>query len=687
MADTSNDNPFYQVSTLPFQAPRFDRIQVSDYEPAIIDGIRQKRDEVERIATNPETPTFQNTYVALEQSGELLERVMSVFGAMTSANTSEELQRIDEAQSPKLAALNDAIMLDGTLFSRLQAVYDQRDALDLSAEDRRLIDIVHQQFVLAGAMLSEQDKERLKALNQESATLTTQFTNKLLAAMKSGGLVISDRDQLEGLSDAELDIAAQAARERNLEGQWLLALLNTTQQPVLISLSNRATRKDLFDASWTRAEKGDANDTRTLIKRLAKIRAEQAHLLGYPNYAAWRLQSQMAKTPEAALAFMRQIAPAATARARREAADIQAVIEQQGGDFALEAWDWPFYAEQVRKARYDLDESQIKPYFELDNVLWNGVFHAATLLYGIRFEARPDLPVYHPDVRAYEVFDQDGQSLALFYADFFARDNKGGGAWMGNFVNQSKLLGTRPVVYNVCNFSKPAVGQPALLSWDDVITLFHEFGHALHGIFANQMYATLSGTSTPSDFVEFPSQFNEYWADYPAVFTHYAKHYQTGEPMPQALIDKIEKASRFNKGYDMTELLAAALLDIRWHLLNADQPEQDVAAFETAALEQEQVYLRYVPPRYRSSYFMHIWGNSYGAGYYAYLWTQMLSDDGFEWFKEHGGLTRENGQRFRDMILSRGNSEDLEQLYRTWRGKEPSIEPMLVNRGLKEGLE
>nr|WP_019367010.1 peptidyl-dipeptidase Dcp [Pseudomonas luteola] len=676
-------NPFFQVSALPFQAPRFDLIKESDFEPAITEGIRQKLAEIEQIANNPEPPTFENTYVALEKAGALLDRVMTVFSALTGANTSDTLQRINEEQSPKLAALGDAITLNSTLFDRLQAVYDQRETLDLTPEDKRLIEITHQHFVLAGARLSETDKAQLKSLNQEAATLNTQFVNRLLAAAKNGALVVSNKNQLEGLSEPELKAAEQAAQDRHLDQQWLLTLQNTTQQPWLASLANRDTRKALFDASWNRAERGDANDTRSLIARLAKVRAEQARLLGFPDYATWKLQDQMAKKPEAALGFMRDIAPAATARAKREAADIQAVIDKQGGGFKLQAWDWPYYAEQVRKARYDLDESQIRPYFELNNVLQNGVFYAAQALYGITFKERTDIPVYQSDVKVYEVFDKDGSSMALFYTDFFARDNKSGGAWMGNFVDQSRLLGTKPVVYNVCNFTKPAPGQPALLSWDDVITLFHEFGHALHGMFADQMYASISGANTPSDFVEFPSQINEHWAEDPKVFANYAKHYATGKPMPAELVEKIKTASRFNKGYDMTELLAAALLDMHWHMIAAEAPQQDVDAFEKAALEKDRINLSYVPPRYRSSYFMHIWGNGYAAGYYAYLWTQMLADDGFEWFREHGGLTLENGQRFRDMVLSRGNSTDLEQVYRDWRGHEPDIEPMLINRGLK----
>ncbi|WP_447883885.1 peptidyl-dipeptidase Dcp [Serratia fonticola] len=682
--DKQGENPFFAASQLPFQAPRFDVISESDYAPAIAAGIQQKLAEVEKIANNPAEPTFDNTFVALEKSGALLTRTMNVFGAMTSANTSDALQKLDEETSPKLAALDDAIMLNSKLFARIKAIYDRRDSLNLDAESLRLVEVTYKNYVLAGANLSDADKIQLKALNQEAATLSTQFTNKLLAASKNGALAITDKTLLAGLSEGELAAAAQAASERKLDKQWLLVLQNTTQQPDLQNLQDRDTRQKLFEASINRAEKNDANDTRQTLARLAKVRAEQAKLLGFPNYAAWKLQNQMAKTPDAALAFMRNIVPAATARAEREAKDIQAVIDRQNGGFKLAAWDWQFYAEQVRKEKYDLDESQIKPYFEMNNVLHNGVFYAANLLYGISFKERKDIPVYHPDVRVYEVFDKDGQSLALFYTDFFKRDNKGGGAWMSNFVEQSKLNGTKPVIYNVSNFTKPAAGQPALLSYDDVITMFHEFGHALHGMFADQQYPSLSGTNTARDFVEFPSQFNEHWVSDPQVFAHFAKHYQTGEAMPQVLVDKINKADKFNKGYAMTELLAAALLDMHWHMLGADQPQQDVDKFEAASLRQDKIDLSYVPPRYRSSYFQHIWGNGYAAGYYAYLWTEMLADDAFQWFSDNGGLTAENGQRFREQVLSQGNSQDLEKLYVRWRGQEPSIEPMLINRGLKD---
>jgi len=685
-------NPFAAQSTLPFHAPDFSRIKDADFAPAFDEGMRQQRAEVRKIADNPAAPTFENTFVALEKSGRMLSRVNMTFNALSSANTDDTLQKTQEDVAPKLAAHADAIYLDPKLFKRIETIYDKRDTLKLDPESHRLVEWYYLDFVHHGARLSESDKAKLKDLNKEESTLTAGFITKLLAGTKAGGLVVDDKAKLAGLSDAEIDAAAQAAKDRKLDGKWVIPLQNTTQQPSLQSLTDRSVREQLFDASWTRTEKGDANDTRDTIARLAQVRAQQARLLGYDSYAAWKLEDQMAKTPATALKFLDDLVPSATARARSEAADIQAQIDKDGGQpghsrFKLEPWDWQLYAEQVRKAKYDLDESQIKPYFELDDVLQNGVFYAAHQLYGISFKERKDLPVYQPDVRVFEVTDADGKPLALFYADYFKRDNKSGGAWMDNLVGQSKLLGTKPVIYNVANFTKPAAGQPALLSFDDVTTVFHEFGHALHGMFADEQYPSLSGANTARDFVEFPSQFNEHWALEPTVFAHYAKHYKTGEPMPQALVDKIKKSATFNKGYDMTEAISAALLDMSWHTLPADSPKQDVDAFEAAALKKNGTDLSYVPPRYRSSYFMHIWGNGYAAGYYAYSWTQMLADDGYEWFKEHGGLTRANGDRFRKMVLSRGNTQDLATMYRNWRGHDPDIKPMLRDRGLAGGDE
>ena len=675
-------NPFYAPSTLPFHAPPFDKIKDEDYQPAIEAGMAEELSEIQAIADNPAPPTFENTLVAMEKTGRLLQRVRAAFGAVTGANTNPLLQKVRTEEAPKQAAHHDAIYLNAKLFARVAAVYQQRATLKLDGESLRLLEVTYDNFVRSGANLSEADKTELKKLNEEISTLSNRFSTKLLAATKDSAYVTTDKGALAGLSDAQIAAAAHAAESRKQEG-YVLPLQNTTQQPELGSVSVRATREALFEKSWNRAERGDANDTRDDIAHLAQLRARRAQLLGYPNHAAWKLGDQMAKTPEAALKFMDALVPGATAKAASEAKDIQDVIDAQKGGFALQPWDWDFYSEQVRKAKYDLDESAVKPYFELNNVLENGVFYAASQLYGITFHERKDIPVYQPDVRVFEVSNADGKPLALFYCDYFKRDNKQGGAWMGSFVEQSKLIGTLPVVYNVANFPKPAPGEPALISFTDVTTLFHEFGHALHGMFSDTEYPSLSGTATARDFVEFPSQFNEHWALYPSVFAHYAKHYRTGAPMPADLVAKIKNASRFNQGYKLTELVAAAQLDMQWHTLPASTPLQQPDAFEKQALEKTHLLLSAVPPRYRSSYFSHIWGSGYSAGYYAYLWSEMLDDDAYEWFEEHGGLTRANGERFRAMVLSRGNTEELAKMYAAWRGKDPSVEPMMKYRSLQ----
>lgn len=677
-----DNNPFLSVSLLPYQAPRFDLISDSYYRPAFDEGVRRQREEISAIVNNPAPADFTNTLVALEQSGQLLARVTSVFFAMAGADTNPIIQELDEQFSAELAELGNNIWLNEALFERVKQVWQQRDSLSLDAESMRLLEVTWQRFTLAGATLAEEQKTVLRALNTEAATLQSQFQQRLLGAVKSGGLVVDYAHQLEGLSEDEISAAAEAAQEKGLNDRWLLALLNTTQQPALLSLQDRQTRENLFAAGWTRNQKGDANDTRELVLRLAEIRARKAQLLGTADYASWSMADQMARTPEQAFAFMRRIAPAARARAEQELADIQQVVDNEGGDFQAAAWDWLYYGEQVRRAKFSIDEAQLKPYFALDRVLRDGVFWAASQLFGIRFVERFDIPVYHPDVQVWEIFDANGEGIALFYGDFFARDSKSGGAWMGVFVEQSTLRAQHPVIYNVCNYQKPKAGHSALLSWDEVITLFHEFGHTLHGLFASQRYASLSGTNTPRDFVEFPSQIFEHWASEPQVFAHYARHHQTGEAMPEALRDSMFRAAKFNKGYDMSELLAAALLDMHWHSVSTETLPQDVDTFEATALQAENMDLFAVPPRYRSSYFSHIFGGGYAAGYYAYLWTQMLADDGYQWFVEQGGLTRENGQRFREAILSRGNSTDLAELYRQWRGHDPKIEPMLENRGL-----
>ena len=676
-------NPFYAPSTLPFQAPPFDKIKDSDYQPAIDAGMAEQLKEAEAIANNAAPPSFENTVVALEKSGRLLDRVMEVFNCVTGANTDDALQNVQAYEAPRLAATRDAVYLNPKLFARIKAVYDKRAGLHLDPESLRLVEWDYQEFVHAGANLSPADQEKLKKLNAEDSTLENAFQTKLLAAAKAGAYSTDNAAALAGLSPGQLAAAAQKAQDLKQKG-WVLPLQNTTQQPELADLTDRGTRQAIFEDSWNRAERGGDNDTRATIARLAELRAQKAALLGFPNYAAWTLTDQMAKTPQAAIDFVNALVPASTARAAEEAKDIQALIDKQNGGFKLKPWDWEFYSEQVRKARYDLDESEIKPYFELNNVLQNGVFYAAHQLYGISFKERHDLPVYQPDVRVFEVFDADGKPLAMFYCDYFKRDNKNGGAWMDNMVTQSKLLGALPVVYNVANFQKPAPGEPALLSFDDVTTMFHEFGHGLHGIFGNTVYPSLSGAQTARDFVEFPSQFNEHWASYPAVFAHYARHYKTGAAMPADLVAKIKKSRTFNQGYALTELLAAAMLDLDWHTLPADTPLEDPDTFEKQALEKTHLSSDYVPTRYRSSYFLHIWANGYAAGYYAYLWTEMLDDAAYQWFEDHGGLTRANGDRLRKMVLSRGNTQDLEQMYDDWLGGKPTIDPMLKNRGLKD---
>ena len=681
----SPQNPFYLPSSLPFHAPPFDKIKDEDYQPAIEAGMSQKLAEIQSIADNPAPPTFENTLVAMEKAGELLDRASNVFSGVVGANTNPFLEKVQADEAPKFAAFNDAIYLNSKLFARVSAIYKQREALHLDPESLRLLQVTYDEFVRSGANLSDNDKAELKKLNEQIATLSNDFRSKVLEATKNGAYTTSDKNELRGLSDAQIAAAAKAAEGRKLQG-YLIPLQNTTQQPDLALLTVRSTRQALYEKSWNRSERGDTNDTRDIVAHLAQLRARRAQLLGYPNHAAWVLGEEMAKTPEAALKFMDALVPPSTAKAVREAADIQSLIDAQKGNFTLQAWDWEFYSDQVRKAKYDLNDAEVKPYFELNNVLENGVFYAATQLYGITFRERKDIPVYQPEVRVFEVFDADGSSMALFYADYFKRDNKNGGAWMSNFVTESTLLGNRPVVFNVANFPKPAPGEPALITFDDVRTMFHEFGHALNGIFANTVYPSLSGANTARDFVEFPSQFNEHWALYPAVLNHYARHHKTGAPIPLELVAKIRKSTTFNQGYELTELLAAAELDMQWHMLPASAPLQEVDTFQQQALEKTHLLIDAVPPRYRSTYFNHIWSGGvrgYSAGYYAYLWAEMLDDDAFQWFEDNGGLTRANGDRFRQMILSRGNTEDLQKMYEAWRGQPASVQPMMKYRGLQ----
>jgi peptidyl-dipeptidase Dcp len=677
-------NPFAKSSTLPFEAPDFSKIKDSDYLPAMLAGMAQQKREVAAIANDPSPATFNNTLVALDRSGALLERAQLAFSAVNGANTNDTLQATDTKTAPLLAQHRDFIYLNPKLFSRVQHLYDHRAELNLNPEQARLLQVQYDQFVKAGAKLSPEKQAELKKLNTQISNLETKFSQTLLAAAKAGALYVTDKAALAGLSDDEIAAAEQAAKDRKV-GSYVLPLQNTTQQPSLESLTNRATREALYNASVTRASKGDKNDTRALISEIAQLRAQKAGLLGFPNWAAYTLTDQMAKTPEAAMGFINRLQPATTAKEKAEYADIQALVNAQGGGLQAKPWDWNFYAEQIRKQRYAIDSDQLKQYFEFNKVLEDGVFYAANQLYGLTFKERKDLPTWNPDMRVFQVNDQDGKELALFYIDPWKRDNKNGGAWMSNLVNQSYLRGTKPVVFNVENFTKPAPGKPMLITFDDVTTMFHEFGHALHGMFAAQTYPTLSGTNVARDFVEFPSQFNENWALDPKVLPHYAVHYQTGQPIPQDLIDKIKRARTFNQGYELGEAITAAKMDLDWHSLAPDAPRQDADKFQAESLAKSGFDVADVPPRYYSPYFLHIWSNGYSAGYYAYAWTEMLDHDAFAWFQQHGGLTRANGQRFRDMVLSRGNTIDYAEMYRAFAGRDPSVEPMLEFRGLGNG--
>ncbi len=672
-----SSNPFMKKSKLQYETPEFDKIKNEHFKPAFEFGLKQHDAEILKIANNSEAATFENTIVALEKSGEVLKRTVITFSNLTSANTNPTLQALDEEYAPIFAAHSDKMFLNENLYKRIKSITEN----DLDSESKRLVQFYKQNFEIAGANLSSADKEKLKQVNQELASLATQYSNKLLEARKQGGVFFSDAKELDGLSADEISAAASDAKTAGQPGKYLLALQNTTQQPLLQNLTNRVTREKLFKASWQRAEKGDANDTRKTIEKLAKLRLKKAQILGKKSFAEWKLQDQMAKNPEAAVKLMNQIATPAVETAGREAKDIQDLIDQQKGGFKVEPWDWNFYAEQVRKAKFDLDENQIKPYFEITTVLEKGVFFAAEKFYGLTFKKRTDLPVYHPDVVTYEVFDHDGKSIAIYYLDFYTRDSKSGGAWMSNYVEQSYLLGTKPVIVNCYNYQKPAPGKPSLISYDDVSTIFHEFGHSIHGMFASQKYPSLSGTSVPRDFVEFPSQINEHWALDPVVLKNYALHYETKQPIPQALVDKIKKASTFNQGYMTTELVSAAALDMDWHSVTNEGQLLPVLDFEKQSLNNHGFTLATVPPRYHTPYFAHIWGGGYSAGYYAYLWSETLDNDAWEWIKNNGGLTRENGDRFRKYILSVGNSVDLNQAFRDFTGHDPDIKPLLRNRG------
>lgn len=676
-------NPFLAASTLAYGLPAFDKIKNEHYAPAFSEGMRQHTAEINGIADNSAKPTFDNTIVAMERAGQTLKRVSTVFFSMSGANTNPTIEALSRELAPKLAAHRDAITLNAKLFQRINEVYEQRAQLALDPESRRLLERYYTDFVRAGAKLSDADKVKLKSLNSQLASLGTTFSQNVLKETNASAVLVDTKAELKGLSDNEIASAASAAKARGLEGKYLIPLMNTTGQPYEANLVNRAIRKRLYDASIERGNHGGEFDNRQVAIDLAKLRAERAQLLGYPNHAAYQLEDETAKTTDAVNKMLGELSPAAVANAKKEAAEMQKLIDAKKGGFKLAAWDWAFYSEQVRKAKYSFDDSQLRPYFELSNVLENGVFFAATKLYGITFKERKDLPVYNPTVRVFEVFDADGKPMALFLSDMYARDNKRGGAWMNAYVEQSGLFGTLPVVANHLNIPQPPAGQPTLLTYDEVRTAFHEFGHALHGMFSNVRYPRFSGTSVPRDFVEYPSQVNEMWAVWPEVLKNYAHHYKTGEEMPPELLAKLSATAKFNQGFTTTEYIAASLLDQRWHQLTPAQVPTDALAFEAAALKQAGVDFAPVPPRYRSTYFSHIFAGGYSAGYYAYLWSEVLDADTVEWFKENGGLTRKNGDWFRQQLLSRGGSVDALDSFRSFRGRDAKIDPLLIRRGLK----
>jgi len=676
-------NPLLAASTLAYEYPAFDQIRNEHYAPAFAEGMRLHLAEINAIANNTAKPTFDNTVVALERAGQALNRVSTIFFNQIATNTNPTLESLSTDLAPKLSAHQDVILMNAKLFKRINAIISQRDKLKLDAESNRLLDRYYTDFVRAGAKLSDSDKAKLKAINAQLASLGTKFSQNVLKETNASAVIVEHKEQLKGLSEGEINTAAAAAKAKGLDGKYLIPLMNTSGQPYLASLEDRAVRQRLQEASVNRGSHGGDFDNRDTALQLARLRAERAQLLGYPNYAAYGLEDETAKTTTAVNKMLSELAPAAVANAKNEAAELQKIIDANHGDFKLAAWDWAYYTEQLRTAKYAFDDTQLRPYFELDSVLQNGVFFAAHQLYGISFKERKDLPVYHPSVRVFEVFDADGKSMALFIADMYARDSKRGGAWMNSYVEQSTLFNKKPVIANHLNIPQPPKGEPTLLTADEVKTAFHEFGHALHGLFSQVHYPRFSGTNVPRDFVEYPSQVNEMWATWPEVLKNYARHYKTGEVIPQALVDKITASNKFNQGFATTEYLAASLLDQRWHQLTPAQIPSDAIAFEKAALKEAGVDFAPVPPRYRSTYFSHIFGGGYSAGYYAYLWSEVLDADTVEWFKENGGLTRKNGDWFRQQLLSRGGSIDPMESFRNFRGRDPKIDPLLLRRGLK----
>ena len=683
---------FASDSTLPLKAPDFTKVSEADYAPAFAQGMAIQRAEVAAIADSPAAPTFENTIVALEKSGRELGRVARVFYALTGANTTDALDAIDKDISPKLAAHSDAINLDPKLFGRVETVWNNRAAMTMTPEDAMLLERTYEGMVHAGAKLTPDQRERVKAINTELSTITTQFSQEVRKATNDGAVFVTDKANLKGLSDGDIEAAAKLATEKGKPGQYAIALQNTTRQPPLASIADRSLREKIFKASAHRADGQMGDDTRALVAKIAQLRAEKAALFGEPDWATYAMWDRMAKNPKTALDFMnRMVSPLAAAQ-RRDAAELNAMIKQDGKNFEVQPWDWEMYSGKVKKAKFDLDDDEVMQYFEIRKVLEDGVFYAANQLYGLSFTQRTDLPVYHPDVWTYDVMDRDGSQLGIFYFDPYQRPSKRGGAWMSNFVDQSFLYDEKPVIYNVLNIPKAPDGQTQLVSFDNVETMFHEFGHALHGFFANQKYPSLSGTATARDFVEYPSQVNEMWAAYPTVLKNYAKHNKTGAPIPQALLDKVLASSKFNQGYDFGETVEAALLDMKWHALSPAQAKAiatpaAVDAFEMKALGETGLEIALVPPRYRSTYFNHIFSDpaGYSAGYYSYLWTQMLDHDSRKWFMDNGGLTRANGDHFRDTVLSQGGTQDYFKMFNAFAGRNPNPMPLLVARGLAEG--
>ena len=677
------ENPFYTPSDLPFEAPDFNRIDESHFRGAFIDGMEFELQEIEEIASNPEEPTFENTIVAMERSGVLLNRTRRVFNNLTSAHTNEKQREIQSEFAPKFAAHSDNIYLNPGLFSRVQTLYERRGEMNLDDASLKLLEDTHRDFVRAGVLLDEDEQHVMRQINERISALTTKFQENLLDLTKERAVIIDDVILLDGLTSERISAAQEAAQERGLDGKYLLSITNTTRVPILTSLNNRDVRRLVWEASAYRGIGQDGGiDTRPIVLELAQLRAERAELLGYPNFASYALEPQTAQNPENVLEMLTGLIPEVVANTENEAALIKELMAEDGINEELQPWDWEFYAEKVRKSRYDIDESEIRPYFELNRVLKDGVFYTMNRLYGITFEERTDLPVYHPDVRVFDVYDEDGVQIGLFYGDYFARDSKRGGAWMSSFVIQSHLLDQRPVIVNVLNISRPAEGEPALISFDNVTTLFHEMGHAVHGLFSDVEYPSQAGTSVPRDFVEFPSTFEEDWAIHPDVLKNYAIHYDTGEQIPQELLDRVIAARDFNQGFNTYEYLAATMIDLEWHLIGSDEIPDNVEEFEKAALEKYGLDWHVVPPRYKSAYFAHIFSGGYSANYYAYIWSEILAADAFHFMSERGGLTRDNGDHYREHILSRGGSFDAMELFRNFRGDDPDVRHLLIRRGL-----